>query len=197
MFLNNLIENVAEKYPVDRTRLFVTGTSNGGNMTYRMALESPIRFAAYAPVVAALPKNNECDAPREPVSILIMNGTLDPLLPYNGGQVAKNDRHGRGEVISTAETVAFWLRQDQITNSPDVLDLPDVDAKDGSRVHVERYSGGKDDTEVVLYEVRGGGHTEPSLAEHYGRLYRFIVGPQNHDVEMAEEVWKFFQNKKR
>jgi len=50
---------------------------------------------------------------------------------------------------------------------------------------------------VVLYEVRGGGHTEPGLRERYGRLYRLIVGPQNHDTEMAEEVWRFFNHHQR
>jgi polyhydroxybutyrate depolymerase len=196
-FLNKLIDVVAASHPVDRTRLYVTGTSNGGNMTYRLAAESPIRFAAHAPVVAAHPKSNECGAPTEPVSILIMNGTDDPLLPYAGGKVAKNDRHGRGEVVSTAETVAFWVRHNGIETPPQKSDLPDVDKRDAGTVHVERYTGGRNGTEVVLYEVRGGGHTEPSLTEHYGRLYKFIVGPQNRDVEMAEEVWKFFRDKQR
>jgi polyhydroxybutyrate depolymerase len=49
----------------------------------------------------------------------------------------------------------------------------------------------------VLYEVRGGGHTEPSLTEHNRRLYKRIVGPQNRDIEMAEEVWSFFKNRRR
>ena len=65
-------------------------------------------------------------------------------------------------------------------------------AHDGGTIHIERYSGGKAGSEVVLYEVRGGGHTEPSRSERYGFLYRLVVGRQNGDMEMADEVWKFF-----
>jgi polyhydroxybutyrate depolymerase len=44
---------------------------------------------------------------------------------------------------------------------------------------------------VALYRIIGGGHTEPSVEHRYRRLFRAVVGEQNHDIEMADEVWSF------
>lgn len=198
-FIDKLLATVAASYPVDARRLYATGTSNGGNMVFRLALERPERFAALAPVVASMPRHSQCAPKAEPVSLLIMNGTSDPLMPYAGGAVGKQkgDDHGRGEVLSTRETVAYWVRHNGAHPQPELRTLPDRDPKDGSTVHVQQYRGGRAGSEVLLYEVRGGGHTEPSQREQYGRLYRRIVGPQNHDVEMADEVWAFFKTRQR
>lgn len=198
-FIDKLLATVAAAYPVDARRLYATGTSNGGNMVFRLALERPERFAAFAPVVASMPRRSQCAPKPEPVSLLIMNGTSDPLMPYAGGMVGKrkgND-HQRGDVMSTTETVAYWVKHNGANPKPEIRTLPDRDPKDGSTVHVQHYHGGRHDTEVLLYEVRGGGHTEPSVREQYGRLYRKIVGPQNHDFEMADEVWSFFKTRQR
>ena len=74
--------------------------------------------------------------------------------------------------------------------------LQNLNRRDRSTVNVKSYKGGKNNTEVVLYEVVGGGHTEQSLTEHYALLYKLIVGNQNKDFEMAEEIWKFFERNK-
>ena len=78
-----------------------------------------------------------------------------------------------------------------------IFKFPDVDSTDKSTVTRYIYPNGKDNTEVMLYQVQGGGHTEPSRSEHYRRLYKWIVGPQNYDIEMADEVWAFFKDKIR
>ncbi len=193
-FLNNLIGQIAKQYPVDMNRVYVHGTSNGGNMAYRLAQESGEKYRAVAAVVAAMPEQNKCKPTNYPVSVLIMNGTDDPILPYDGGRVGKRESHKqeRGSVLSTMDTVKYWLTYNSIKSSPEEKQLQDRDKKDGSTVVVKRYAGGTNNTEVMLYEVRGGGHTEPSLVEHYGRVYSWIVGKQNKDFEMAEAVWMFF-----
>lgn len=196
-FIDTLLNSLSKAYPVDASRLYVTGTSNGGGMTYRLAIERSDRFAAAAPIVAALPKNSECKAaPDKPISILIMNGTRDPLLPYTGGQTG-NSKSERGESLSTRESVRYWVQQNGCNTLPEVHDLADKNEKDNSRIHVEHFGKCRDGVDVFLYEVRGGGHTEPSLSEHYRRLYKRIVGPQNRDIEMADEVWAFFRNRQR
>ncbi|NND79773.1 MAG: prolyl oligopeptidase family serine peptidase [Maribacter sp.] len=194
-FLNVLVDSVSRKYPVDKKRIYAHGTSNGGHMAYRLALESTEKFSAIAAVVAAMPRNNACEKPTGPISVLIMNGTTDPILPYNGGGVGRRNSHkeARGIVLSTAHTVKYWLANNGITSNPTVKYLQNFNKSDDSSVVVKQYVGGQNNTEVILYEVRGGGHTEPSLNEYYGWLYRKIVGNQNKDTEMAEEVWKFFE----
>ncbi len=77
-------------------------------MALRLAMEVPQRFAAVAAVVAAMPKDNTCQDQKQPISVLFMNDTDDPLLPYRGGQVAR-EKHGRGTTASTAVSVQYWL----------------------------------------------------------------------------------------
>jgi len=194
-FIRQLLDKIQSTYNIDKNRIYVSGTSNGGNMTLRVALELSDRIAAAAPVVSAMPKANACKLPEHPVSILFMNGTADPLVPYTGGRVGKSDKDGRGIMLSTRESVNWWIRHDGTKTVPVSYDFPDLMRRDRSTVHREIYSGGRDGTEVVLYEVRGGGHTEPSIRERYSRMYKWIVGKQNGDIEMADEIWSFFKTK--
>lgn len=195
-FTLRLIDTIDRQYPVDRRRIYATGTSNGGNMVIRLAMEVPHVFAAVAAVVASNPAQNKCTEQRKPISILFMNGTGDPLLPYQGGRVGKESA-GRGVAVSTADSVKYWTQINQTIAQPEMHHFPDIDPRDGGTVIRSIYKNAQQDTEVVLYEVNNGGHTEPSLQEKYGRLYKLIVGKQNHDIEMAEEVWAFFKSKQR
>ncbi|MCG8669953.1 MAG: prolyl oligopeptidase family serine peptidase [Pseudomonadales bacterium] len=193
-FINALVEKLAKKYPIDKKRVYVHGTSNGGIMAYRLAQESGDKYRAIAAVVASMPEKNKCEHLRVPVSVLIMNGTEDPLVPYEGGGIGRRKAlHGeRGSVLSTIDSMDYWVRNNNIKVKPIVRQIPDIEKSDKSTIYVEQYLNQKNNTEVILYEVRGGGHTEPSLSEHYRRLYKLIVGRQNRDIEMAEEVWRFF-----
>jgi polyhydroxybutyrate depolymerase len=195
-FIGELIQTVARSYPVDRSRIFASGISNGGNMALRLALELSDQFAAVAVVASAMPKVNECDPPAHPVSVLFMNGTADPLLPYEGGEVAKAWGK-RGSVISTDASVHYWITHNQTKTEPEVKQFPQRKRGDRSSVTRYRYSGGKADTAVVLYKVDGGGHTEPSIKERYSGPFELVVGSQNGDIEMADEVWYFFKDKQK
>lgn len=195
-FTLRLIDAINQQTPVDASRIYATGTSNGGNMVIRLAMEVPEKFAAVAAIVASNPVKNKCKEKRLPISILFMNGTADPLLPYQGGRVGKASA-GRGEAMSTQDTLEYWMKVDQTESQPSVYDFPDSETHDDSSVTRYIYKNAQQGTEVVLYKVKNGGHTEPSRVEKYRWLYKQIVGRQNYDIEMAEEVWAFFQNKHR
>lgn len=195
-FSLQLIEAIHLQFPVDRTHIYATGTSNGGNMVIRLAMEVPKTFAAVAAVVASNPVQSDCTEQRQPIPVLFMNGTGDPILPYQGGKVGRQES-GRGTALSTPETVQYWLKVNGAQPTAQSEALPDREAGDKSSVVRHRYTAEPEHAEVVLYEVINGGHTEPSLQEHYGRLYKRIVGNQNYDIEMADEVWQFFKDKHR
>jgi len=194
-FTLQMIEAIHARTPVDRSRIYATGTSNGGNMVIRLAMEVPQTFAAVAAVVASNPVKSECTETRKPIPVLFMNGTDDPLLPYQGGAVGK-DKHGRGTALSTPLSVDYWRAINGLPDTPTVYNFPDRYKRDKSTVTRLTYCAPKH-FPVVLYRVERGGHTEPSLQEHYRRLYKRIVGPQNRDIEMADEVWQFFKDKRR
>ncbi|MFQ6114037.1 MAG: T9SS type A sorting domain-containing protein [bacterium] len=189
-FLSEMINQLMNKYEIDTTRIYATGESNGGNMSYRLAMELSHRIAAVGVVIAGFPAQNECTGPVNPVSVLIMNGTDDPICPWEGGQYSFEDR---GTVLSAYESVNFWVSHNDCDTIPQYEDFPDLTAEDSSTVRLEKYRNGVEGTEVYLYRIDGGGHASPSIAEHYGDLWLAIVGNQNYDIEMAREIWNFFK----
>ena len=165
-------------------------------MALRLALELSDQIAAVAVVASAMPKVNACGPPAHPVSVLFMNGTADPLLPYEGGEVAKGWGK-RGSVISADASVHYWIKHNQTKTEPEVKQFPQRKQGGRSSVTCYRYSGGKEGAAVVLYKIEGGGHTEPSIKELYSGPFELQVGLQNCDIEMADEVWCFFKDKQK
>lgn len=190
-FLDSLITWFENQYSINAERVYSTGISNGGFMSFRLACELSDRIAAIGAITAANPAASDCSAPEFPIAVLIMNGTDDWLVPWEGGPVAGTGE--RGTVDSTENTVDFWVDFIGADEEPQVAVRPDFNRSDGSTVQVRTYGNGAEGTEVVLYEVDGGGHTEPSIAEHHPMVYLAFVGTQNHDIEAAEEIWSFFQ----
>jgi len=187
-YLGELLSFVQSRYDAANVRVFIVGTSNGGFMAMRLAQEIPERLDGAAFVVASRPVNSECVDSTSPLPVLIMNGTEDPITPYAGGQIAGN----RGEVFSTIDTVDYWVARNQTTTTPIEFNVPDRDTEDDSTIKRLSYGNGANNSVVEHYEVLNGGHTEPSIQERYGRIFKLIVGNQNGDLEMAEEIWAFF-----
>lgn len=191
LFTSTLIDFVLNEYQADTSKVFAVGTSNGGHMAIRLAQEIPEKLKAFAAIAAANPFNTQCTNSTLPISALLINGTEDPILPYGGGPM-KSDR---GEVFSTQETIAYWVNRNETDTTPLISDFENTDVSDNCTITKHVYSNGTNNTEVALYEVIGGGHTEPSIAERYGNLFKLVVKEQNGDIEMAKEVWSFFKTK--
>jgi polyhydroxybutyrate depolymerase len=191
-FLRALIQHLAAAYPIDSERIFVTGISNGGLMSFRLGCSLPDIIRAIAPVTAQIPA---AIAPlcrsESAVSLAVFNGTADPLVPYNGGQITVLRRQ-RGAVLSTDETIRIWLRKNRCRPEAVITELPDI-AADGTRVTQFEYSRCENESKVVLYRIEGGGHTWPD-----GRQYLSVrrVGRTSRDINGCDEIWQFFRNLK-
>ena len=187
-FLRALIEQLGMTHNVDPDRIYVTGASNGGMMSLRMACEASDVIAAAGAVIASLPADLSCE-PEHPIPVLLMNGTEDPLVPFDGGQV-HFFRRELGEVISTPDTVAFWVAANGCDPTARTERLPDLDPRDGTRVQVDTYSGCDGDVSVVLYTVEGGGHTLPGGTQY---VLEFVIGRVSQDLHAGEAIWQFFE----
>ena len=187
-FISALIDHAHSEYGVDRQRVFVTGISNGGGMSFRLAVELSDRIRAVAPVTMSLPAVHQHATPKRRISVLMVNGTADPVVPYAGGQIRVLGRD-RGEVLSTDATLEWWAKFGACTRRAAPLALPDVDPADGTRVHFEERDGCADGTRVALYRVEGGGHTWPG-----GRQYlpERVVGRVSRDIDASKVVFDFF-----
>lgn len=190
-FINALIENLTNEFNIDQNRIFSTGISNGAMMSYRLALELPEKIAAIGPVAGAIPIDI---LPEEPLlsqlSVCVISGTNDPLVPWEGGTVGTK-RNPRGIVMSVPASVNFWVFNNNCNNTPETILLPDIDPSDRTRVYYHRYGSGENNTEVVLYEIKNGGHTWP---DGYQYLSKIIIGRTSKDINANEVIWDFFKN---
>lgn len=191
-FISALMDWAADRFADTQITLstdqtLVTGASNGGMMTYRLATERPSQFAAAAAFIANRPKPSECPDATDPFPLLIVNGTEDPLMPYEGGSIAPR-LGGFGTVASADATRDYWVEVNRAdTTKRTVEQLPDRDPNDGSVVVCETdLPAGSSGAEVRFCRVEGGGHVMPSI-EHQ------LQGRQNHDVEGAQLAWSFFE----
>lgn len=193
-FISQLIDHLVREHHLDSKRVYVTGISNGGMMTLRLGCELSAKLAAIAPVVANIPKDiiNSC-RPEHPLPVLVMNGTDDPLVPYNGGYVHFY-RKRMGEVVSTAETVSFWVKHNGCNSDPNTMNLPNRNRRDHSRVEVTTYTNPNNGCEVILYTIKGGGHTMPG-SDMPDRPR--VLGHKNKDIDGAKEIWEFFKRHTR
>jgi polyhydroxybutyrate depolymerase len=193
-FIVRLIEKFVGDGSADPKRIYVTGISNGGAMAMTMLCARADLFAAAASVI-----NNFTDEfasachPSRAVPILMMNGTADPLVPYEGGR--GTSRFAVDGFWSSQRTLNFWRH----VNGCDEKDSASVDLAD--RDHDDKTTVTRIEArcpraaEVVLYRINGGGHRMPgSFSDaRFPRIVDFVLGPQNHDIDGAELIWGFLK----
>lgn len=186
-FIRMLVEEVARQHPLDRGRIFSTGISNGGFMSMRLACEAAETFAAVAAVTAVLSEKLAAHCtPARSVGVALVNGTKDPLVPWSGGTVKVLGR-SRGDVWSAERTFARWLELDGCKGRSADARM-DHDPADQTALVIHRGRDCRDDVQVRLYEIDGGGHTWPRGVPYASER---LVGRISQELDASEEIWKF------
>ena len=191
-FLNALLDWAETNYPIDKNRIYFTGSSNGGFMSYRMAQELSHRIAAVAAFIANKPAVDTSGDPEFPVSVFICNGSGETLyVPWAGGFVVNSP--SRGSVLSAPATRDYWVAVNNCNPEPEITNFPDTVPSDNSTVFRQLFTGGDDGTEVAFYTVVDGGHVLPSAAHPYNQfnLNQLGLGIQNRDIEAINQAWDF------
>nr|WP_295076253.1 PHB depolymerase family esterase [uncultured Roseateles sp.] len=194
-FLAALVEKLVAELALDPASVFAAGVSNGGSMAMRLALEQPSRYKAVAAVVANVPapENFQCQpAAQNATSVMIMNGTEDPLVPYAGGEINLLGLFYQGGPIissrASAQYLADWAHLGGSPQSSETLVAP------GVRLEQNRWSPAHNSnrdgkTEVVLVSIHGGGH---GLPQPYAQRPR-LLGPSPMAPDGAAMIWAFFE----
>jgi polyhydroxybutyrate depolymerase len=189
-FISALINRLEGDLSINNKMIFVTGISNGAMMSHRLGCELSAKIAAIAPVAGNIPeKMKPAWSPSHPLSVLIINGTDDPLVPWNGGDVTFLTLK-RGRVISVGDTVKFWLANNGCAAVPETYQLPDTDTTDGTTTTVESYKSCRGKAEVVLYTVKGGGHIWPGGLQY---MNESLIGKTSRDFNATATIWQFFK----
>jgi len=186
-FLTGLVDKLAAEAGINRERVFAMGLSRGGHMAFRLALEAPTRFRAVAAVAANVPapENFKCKPAGATSSVMIMNGTEDPLNPHDGGEVRLYGFIARGTVLSSRASAIYFAGLNGMDEQPQSSAYTPV--ADDIRVAelVWRNDG---PIEVEFVSIIGGGHVIPQPAWRYPR----ILGPTPKEPNGPQVMWDFF-----
>ena len=188
-FISKMIDAIGTEYNIDPQRVYVTGASNGAMMSLRLGCELAHKITAIAPVIGSMPENlvTRC-APARPIPLMMINGTDDPLVPWEGGYV-HIFRKKLGKIISVPQTVDFWVARNGCSPDPQISMEPDTVPDDNTRVQKSAFGQCTDGADVVLYEVKGGGHTWPGGHQY---LPEFLIGKTSRDLNATITIWNFF-----
>ncbi len=187
-FTEAVIADILKQQAIDARRIFATGFSNGGIFVHLLAAKLPKTFAAIASVSGGIaepfaPKFK----PSAPLSVLIIHGTEDPFVPFNGGDV---DYHDNGRIIGTSLTIKMWLTCNGITSKPELGELPDTNIDDHCHATFARWPAAHKGAEVQLITIEGGGHAWPNGPQF---LPVSLMGRVCRDFDGSSTVWDFFK----
>ena len=177
-FLSALIDTLASRYRVDLNRVYSTGMSNGGFMSYELACQLGNRVAAIASVTGSMTAGRlaGCTGTR-PVPVLEIHGTADLTVPYTGGTLL--------QFVAIPTLLNSWVQRNGCNPTPTVTAVPDINTADGCTAERSVWSGGRNGSVVEHFRIIGGGHTWPGSA--------FPIGVTNQDISASREAWRFLR----
>ncbi len=187
---------------IDSDRIFVTGISNGGMMSYRLGCEMSDRIAAIAPI-ATTRMVDPC-IPAKPISVIHFHGLLDHFIPFAGGPSDESLRAAfrlLDDLMSNAEAISAFVSGRGCPTGDDGAPATTVshtveDAANADDPHAQCVTYGPCDaeSEVVVCTMRDGGHTWPGGAHGSDSpLVHRIVGEISPHIDASEMMWAFFQ----
>jgi len=188
-FIAALIEKMARAYTIAPLKVYAAGISNGGFFVQRLVVEPEIsgRISAIASVAATMPMNlSAVERLSKPISVMLIHGTDDPLVPFEGGRVRAGARR---PVLSASASANKWAQLNGCLSTPAASYLPDRSG-DSTRVRVENFLQCREGVEVVLYTVEGGGHTWPGGWQYMSERF---IGRTSRNIDASEEIAAFFK----
>lgn len=157
-YLRDVIEYVIDNYAVDGRRVYVVGHSNGSIMANQLACEHGDLIAAIGGLAGAVPDDLPCEA-AVPVNILAIHGTLDAIVPFDGGGVPPI--FPPVTFPSAPEGAAAWAARNGCEPDPD-LSCPPLDLDGlikGPETAVTKYEVGcAPGGSSHLWAIEGAGH---------------------------------------
>lgn len=178
-FISQMIDETEGRLNVDAKRIYATGISNGGIMSYRLACELSGKIAAVAPVAPPGLESN-C-APSRPVSVMHVHGTGDPCANYSGGLSGGCVGIRKYYMLPAQHDVDFWLRENGCSGNGSI-------SYHKGNASCTSYSCAQG-SEVEFCTIIGGGHTWPGGWQYLPAAW---VGPVSYDISF-EQIWEFFQ----
>ncbi len=188
-FLKKVIAAIDGMIQIDRNRIYATGFSLGGQMSYALACKNPGLIRAVMTVSMSLPDFlvDDCQF-GPPLSVLMIHGTEDHWVPFQGGTFPVGPRE-RDWYLSHERTVEIFRQRDGCNPALYFTELID-NLDDDTRV-TRREWRQCDNSAVVSYVIEGGGHAWPREEQS---LEARILGRATMEFDAADEAWTFFES---
>lgn len=189
---DDLFALMAEILPLDATRVYAAGMSNGAAMSHRLACERSDRYAAIVTVAGANQASGSpgC-SPTVPVPVLHIHGTDDRCWGYEGAVGGACEGDQTGDFVTVADSMAFWAAANGCDDETVSGALPDA-ADDEQTTARSTWTGCEAATEHL--RVEGGGHTWPGGWQY---LDAETIGPVTLDFSASREAWAFMEPNSR
>ncbi|HZI42122.1 MAG TPA: PHB depolymerase family esterase [Gemmatimonadaceae bacterium] len=178
-FIAALIDTISAHYNIDSTRIYANGLSNGGGMSFALSCTLADRIAAIGVVAGAQTLPWRLCSDQRPMPMIAFHGTADTHVPYMGGSSWLSPRPWP----SVPKWTANWARRNHCEGEPH-------DSSIAADVNRRTYTHCADSRSVVLYTVRGGGHTWPGGME----LPQWFVGRTTRSIDATRLMWDFFSS---
>jgi polyhydroxybutyrate depolymerase len=174
-FSDALIAEISSNYSIDANRVYATGMSNGGYMSFLLACQLNDKIAAIASVTGTMtPDMVQACAPTRPMPVMQIHGTADATVSYEGFEVWNR---------SIPDVIDYWVSANNCNLEPSVTRLFDLNPNDENFIDHFVYSGGDNGSIVEHYKINNGTHSWPGTA----------VGVANRDINASQLVWEFFK----
>lgn len=169
-FFDALLDHLQREISIDPNRIFATGLSNGATMAYRLGCDMSDTFAAIAPVAGGHAGFHLCEIER-PVSVLVIHGTDDHIVPYYGSG---------DDVAPTRAFVEAWVYRNGCTAEI-------TETNPHANIQIETWETCQDGVEVSFYTLLEGGHTWPGapLSVGFGSNFPYL--------DATNTIWEFFK----
>lgn len=185
-FVRNMVSHITRQMNIDRGKIFATGMSNGGLMSYRLACEMPDVFRAIAPVAGT--DNTLACHPSRPVSVLHIHAMDDDHVLFNGGAGpnAFKDMSKVTQFRSVPESIARWIKFNNC--NPVARRVLETEG-----AYCDLYEPCEQGAQVKLCVTETGGHSWPGGSKPGGVKKK---GPTSKAISANDEMWEFFQSLK-
>ncbi|MEM7564278.1 MAG: PHB depolymerase family esterase [Pseudomonadota bacterium] len=189
-FILAIIEGIKQRYPIDSSRVFATGISNGGFMVQRLACYAPQVFAGFASVAASgYAHMMETCPPSPSVNMLYIHGTADEKVPWQGMAVKDSEGNQQSVTMSVLDSVKFWGARNRCGPNVSSKELLPAGKSPGTHVKIFSSNDCHENAQVVLFAVIGGGHNWPGKANF---IPPEVAGRVNMDIHASDVIWDFF-----
>lgn len=176
-FISDLIDKLETEYLIDPSHIYADGMSNGGGMAFALSCKLSDRIAAVGAVAASQTLEWDRCGDSKPVPTVAFHGTADRAAPYQGG----SSPIAPGSFPNIQEWSARVARRNQCKGDP-------IDTQISPSVHRLAYTNCRENADVVLYTVQGGGHTWPGGKP----LPEWIVGRTTREINASTVMWEFY-----